>query len=59
METTEKNNEAGGVINFKVPKEMGSLIEEIRSARAANFESTSNTSIAKDAIKALHKKVVG
>lgn len=45
-------------ISMKVPKEMGTLVEEIRAARLANFEPTSNTSIARDAVKALHEKVV-
>lgn len=45
-------------ISMKVPKEMGPMVEEIRAARLANFESTSNTSIARDAVKALHEKIV-
>lgn len=58
-ENTEKNKETGcSVINFKVPKEMGGMIEKIRVARAARFEETSNTAIAKDALKALYSKVV-
>lgn len=45
------------IINFKVPIEMKTMIECIRKARAEAFEATSNTSIAKDAIKALFEKV--
>lgn len=45
-------------ISLKIPKEMAPMVEEIRAARLANFESTSNTSIVRDAFKALHEQIV-
>lgn len=45
-------------IGVKLPNEMTTLIEEIRSIRAERFEPTSNKSIIIDAVKAFHEALL-
>ena len=45
-------------IQVKFPKEMATIFKDLREERAANFEPTSNKSIAIDAVKLFHSKVL-